>query len=267
MIFLKKEGIGSSSCSFIISSSKLSLLLAKDRWLLAQHFFQVPAVVLDRWMYPQPWTHSSSYVPQGWWNTCSPFTNLVAISTCLFALAIRSCLASYSRTPDCSRLARRQDVSTTCSASLLPGSLQAFACCIASCSSTPGCSCLAQRWDVPTTCSASLLPGSSHAIWSCLASCSCTPGWSCLAQCRDVSTTCSASLLPGSSRAVARCIASCSCTPGCSRLARRRDVSTTCSASLLAGSWHLFLWLAAFCMRLNALGSPWWFISLWFMVG
>ncbi len=66
MTFLTNEGNSSSTYPIINSSSKL--WLAEERGPLTQHFFLVPGVEFERWMYPQPWTQGSFHKPQGWWN-------------------------------------------------------------------------------------------------------------------------------------------------------------------------------------------------------
>ena len=96
MAFLTNMGISSSSWSIIKSLSKLSL--SEDRWLLVQHFFLLPGIELERWMYPQPWTQGLFYESQGWWNVYLPVMYLHSLWCILFDRAAASCLDSCSRT-------------------------------------------------------------------------------------------------------------------------------------------------------------------------
>ncbi len=48
------------------------LSLAEDRQPLAQHFFLLQGIELERGMYPQSWTQGAFHKPQGWWNIYWP---------------------------------------------------------------------------------------------------------------------------------------------------------------------------------------------------
>ncbi len=128
---LKNGGNLSSSWCIINCLSKLSL--AEDRQPLVQHFFLLPGIELERWMYPQPWTQGAFHKLQGWWNIYWPFTYLHAILEVLFNLAAARCLDSHSWTA---------------------GSSLAITHCADLCATTPGVSCLARCWSF----SSSLLP-------------------------------------------------------------------------------------------------------------
>ncbi len=45
----------------------INLRLPDHRRPSTQHFFFVELIILDRWMYPHPWWHSTFHNPQGWW--------------------------------------------------------------------------------------------------------------------------------------------------------------------------------------------------------
>ncbi len=154
---LKSWGNLSRLWSIINSLSKLSL--AEDRQPLEQHFFLLPGVELERWMYPQPWTQGAFYKPQGWWNIYWPFTYLHAISKVLFNLTAAHCLDSHSQTPGsspataccldlCSWTAGSSLAAACCadSHSTTPSTSLATACCADLCSTTPGTSHAAARW-------------------------------------------------------------------------------------------------------------------------